>query len=147
MLTCELRKEAWFTRTFYAKWGATTLGHGVFFNDGRDGGSILVHELGHVQQFEAHMLMSLIQGICLFAIFALAGSTTTGLWAGLGCWTLGFLWMLVPSWLQSWLARGDVYRDSFHERACYAIEEMWQQTLDEKWLPPGHRISTSIKDK
>lgn len=140
ILTCELRADSWFVRIFYpAKWLGTTLGHGIFYNDGRRGGSTEVHELAHVQQFEAHMLMALIQGLCLFAIFALAGSVGTGVFAGLGCWFLGFLWMLVPSWIQAWLAKGDIYFDSFHERAAYAIEDKWAQTKDEKWLPPGHR--------
>jgi hypothetical protein len=143
VLTCDLREDSWpvtpgkWPKGFYLQkterqkgshphtWGGTTFGHAIFYGPGRRGfpedpwEPIQVHEHVHVEQFEAAMLRSALVGL----VVALGGQTTLGL----VIWCLGYVLMLVASWVTAILRGEDPYRGSHHEEAAYAIDEVYER--------------------
>lgn len=59
VLVATMKRDSWPGRTWYAKWGGTTLGHAVFLKEGVSP-RVLVHELVHVEQFESNGLCAAV---------------------------------------------------------------------------------------
>jgi hypothetical protein len=120
-LTCELKADSWPSRSWYKNWGATTLGHAIFYASGErvDGawGTVQSHEHEHVEQFEGAMCGHAALGLLLFV--ALAWVDLGAAFAvGLTVWFLGYLVFLVGGWLGALLRGEPVYRGSAHEEAA-----------------------------
>lgn len=82
VLIATMKLDSWPGRTWYAKWGGTTIGHAVILKEGM-APSVLVHELVHVEQNEANGLLA--------AVLALA----LAFWLG---WVAILVWIVLP-WL------------------------------------------------
>lgn len=121
--------DSWPARTWYRKWGGTTMGHAIFYNwYVREEGEvekfepIQVHEHVHVEQFEVWMLSSLIIGLIVQLTVGFAhGEWVTGSVLGGIIWFLGYAWMGVGGFLTAIVRGEDAYRGSAHEEAAYAI--------------------------
>lgn len=123
------RADSWPARTWYRKWGGTTMGHAIFYNwyvaeetDVDKFEPIQVHEHVHVEQYESWMLASFLVGLTVLLSLGFAHNLwMTGALLGGIIWVLGYAWVGVGGWLTA-LARGeDIYRGSVHEEAAYAI--------------------------
>jgi len=124
VLVCELRKGSWPARTWYKKWGGTTLGHGIFYNWGliRAGhwSSLQKHEHVHVEQFEAAMLSALLTSVWVSIVVAALGHGLAALVLWLLLWWSGGLLGPVGGWIAAWLRGEDPYRGSAHEESAYS---------------------------
>lgn len=125
-LTCELKPDSWPARTWYRNWGATTLGHAIFYASGErpaDGwGGVQRHEHVHVEQFEGAMAAHALLGLLLF--LALVGvSPAAAIACGLSVWMLGWLVFLLGGWTAALLRGEQAYRGSAHEEAARGHED------------------------
>jgi hypothetical protein len=122
-LTCELKPASWPDRTWYARWGASTLGHAIFYGarirtDGEWVG-VQAHEHIHVEQYEGTMAAHALLGLLVFgAVFA--SSPLAATLVGLGVWFLGYLVFLMGGWLGAILRGEPAYHGSAHEKAARA---------------------------
>lgn len=123
------RSGSWPARTWYKKWGGTTMGHAILYNwyvqpnpDREDWEPIQVHEHVHVEQYQASMLSSFLIGSLVMVTLGLAHQLWgTGALVGGTVWFLGYLWMGAGGWLTALVRGEDAYRGSQHEEAAYAI--------------------------
>src|SRR5262249_29467778 len=93
-------------------WGATTFGHGIIFAwDHLDYDPIWMHELVHVEQFEAESL----QDAALLLILGLMGHW----WLGLLVAAFGVLTDVFAANITAWLRGEDAYLGSHLEEAAY----------------------------
>lgn len=129
VLTVSLREDSWPSRTWYRKWGGTTLGHAIMYAHGRRARAgerwepIQVHEHVHVEQFEAAMLKSLVVGLAV----AIMLHSIAGVMFGVAIWSTGYVAMGAANWTTAWLRGEDPYRGSHHEEAAYAIDEIYER--------------------
>ena len=123
-LVCNLRADSWPARTWYAPWGGTSLGHGIFYNArfAQAGGwsRIQAHEHVHVEQFEVAMLGSAISGAVAAAVLLGLGHPLAAWLTGLGLWWAGYLLMGLSGWTVAYLRGEPAYRGSAHEESAYA---------------------------
>jgi len=138
-LVCQLRKDSWPARSWYRHkvdgkyekradgswrtWGATTLGHAIFYGPGHAlrGAPehylrIQRHEHVHVEQCEEAMLRSFLAGV------AVAIATHHHVLAA-AIWTFGYIAMGTCGWAVAWLRGENPYRGSQHEESAYAQED------------------------
>lgn len=120
-LTCDFKPDSWPDRTWYRRWGATTLGHGIFYGSHiRKAGQwspVQAHEHVHVEQFEGTMVAHAVLGLLQAALTPLSAYA----WAiGLVTWFLGYLVFLLGGWLGALLRGESVYMGSAHEEAARA---------------------------
>jgi hypothetical protein len=119
-----LRKDSWPARTWYKRWGATTLGHGGFINYGRAGGpgtdtKIEFHEHKfHVQQFEVMQLVYFTNAVILILLNGDLGTLelVEKVFVGMvpvGSWITYFLSMVM-----SVLRGNDAYKGNIWETAA-----------------------------
>lgn len=118
VMVVELADGSWPARTWYRRWGGTAIGHGVMFGAGRAGERIWRHEKVHVDQVEAAACGSLlIAGLVLLASGSLAAAVVA--------WAVTPVAYFAGGWAAAWLRGGDAYRDSAHERAAYALDDLF----------------------
>jgi len=60
VLFVRLKKDTWFEKRFYQKWGGSTIGHAIIINERWDGDRIVLHEFAHVEQKEAYGLLGVV---------------------------------------------------------------------------------------
>lgn len=82
VLFVRLKKDSWFERKFYTKWGGSTIGHAIIINERWDRESLVLHEQAHVEQKEANGLVGLV---CALAV---------AYWAW---WLALIFWCLMPT--------------------------------------------------
>lgn len=118
-LTMEFKKDSWPTRTWYKDWGGTTFGHGIIYNyDHLDWEPIWLHELVHVEQYEAECLQNFI----VFVFCCVASYWVPWLWmVGTFQWGLGALMGAMCGYATAWLRGEDLYRGSHLEEAARAV--------------------------
>lgn len=153
-LTCQIRPgsfpvsqgrwpKGWYLhdRKTGAAWGATTLGHAIFYGPGgRDCNwpdiwtRTQAHEHVHVEQFEASMLGGFIVGVSIAVVLAVLGHHVAGLILGGLIWSMGYLVMGVGGWLTALLRGEKAYRGSQHEESAYAQTERLQRLSKGKGL-------------
>ena len=123
-LVCDLRADSWPARTWYARWGGTSLGHGIFYKAGlaKAGAwsQIQTHEHVHVEQFEVSMLGSFVSGAIACAVLLGFGHPLPATLTGLGLWWAGYLLMGASGWTVALLRGEPAYRGSAHEESAYA---------------------------
>jgi len=116
VLACDLSEGTWPARTWYAKWGGTSLGHGIFYGASPGAAErVRAHEHVHVEQFESSMFWSFVNGLWVGAV--------GHWWMGLLVWWLGYFGMAAGGWAVAWLRGEDFYRGSAHEEAARAQTE------------------------
>ena len=124
VLACNLKPGSWPARTWYARWGATTLGHGIFYNAGRaeagKWGRIQIHEHVHVEQFEVAMFGSFLSGAFTYAILSGLEHPGYAVLTWVLLWWAGYLLMGVGGWLVAFMRGEQPYRGSAHEESAYA---------------------------
>jgi len=140
VLTCELlpgslpvRKGRWpvgwylHDRKHGVPWGATTLGHGIFYGPwARESLSAdswtrtQAHEHVHVEQFEASMVSSFLVALGVVVLLVALGHFRAAAVAGCVLWSLGYLLMGVGGWLAAFFRGEPMYRGSQHEESAYA---------------------------
>lgn len=124
VLVCELRKDSWPVRTWYAKWGATTLGHGIFYShDQLRSGTwlpIQTHEHVHVEQFESYMVAAFLTSVWVSIVYAALGHWLAALVVWLLVWWLGGVVTHAGAWFAAWCRGEDPYRGSAHEESAYS---------------------------
>lgn len=109
VLIATLKLDSWPGRTWYRKWGGTTIGHAVMLKEGMPP-SVLVHELVHVEQNESN-------GICA-AVVAIAFAYWLG-WLAVLVW-VGLPWLVYLAGMLCALLRGeDAYRGNHLEEGPY----------------------------
>jgi hypothetical protein len=127
-LTCDLKPDSWPARTWYKNWGATTLGHAIFYapgiRDHADDMKVLwateqEHEHIHVEEFEGAMAAHALLGLLLF--FSLVGvNPVAAVVCGFSVWILGWGVFVMGGWLAALLRGEPVYSGSAHEEAARA---------------------------
>lgn len=127
---CELRANSWFVRVFYRRWSGTIFGHGGLLAPGVAGGDGLdnsteVHEDFHVEQFEAAMLVGLINSVVVLVMFWYLGQPINW-WFQLGIWMFAWTLSYYSTQLQAFFRGEDRYRGSSMEEAAYSITEAWE---------------------
>lgn len=124
VLVCELRPDSWPARTWYRPWGATTLGHAIFYNVGqvepKDWNSIQQHEHVHVEQFEGIALASFFFGLTTAITLATLGHGVAAFVLGTTEWWVGYLLWGACNWAVAGLRGESVYRGSSHEEGAFA---------------------------
>jgi hypothetical protein len=124
VLACDLRAASWPVWTWYKPWGATTLGHGIFYNAGcveaGKWGRIQTHEHVHVEQFEVAMFGSFFSGALACAILSGLEHPAHAVVTGLTLWWAGYLLMGVGGWLVALMRGEQPYRGSAHEESAYS---------------------------
>lgn len=111
VLFVRLRKDTWFEKRFYTKWGGSTIAHAIMINERWDNESIVTHELAHVEQNEANGLVGLV---CALAVVW---------WAW---WLALIFWFLMPTIVYTLsgcaaVLRGeDWYRGNHNEESARA---------------------------
>lgn len=124
VLTCSFKKGSWPNRTWYAKWGGTTVGHAIVYNhDQRYPGSwseVQRHEHVHVEQFEGVCASSFLVGLGVGVTVAALGHPGAGAIIGVVLWWAGYLIMGIGNYAAAWLRGEDPYRGSSHEESAYA---------------------------
>jgi len=121
-LCIEFKKDSWPMRTWYRKWGGTTLGHTIIYATGRSGKPGIVdtkierHEFVHVHQFEAMQLLSFI-----FTIWNVStGFELVSDWPLLLTYFAGAPIAYLASMIQAWLRGESPYKDNIMEESAYA---------------------------
>lgn len=128
----ELKPDSWPARTWYKKWGGTTLGHFIMFGAGRAAGArIWRHELVHVLQCEAVSVGATVLALVLVACGQYLGALIV--------WCTPYPIMGVGGWLGAWLRGLRFYRDSQHERSAYAQQYGTPQSNEEITPVTGQR--------
>jgi len=128
-LWAELRWRSWPDRVWGKRWAGVTMAHGGIFASGRSGGKGVdtkteLHELVHVEQFEARMLASFVLGLSSVVMLLFAGySGATMLWVGGSIWMVSWPLGYTASLVQAYLRGEDPYEGSYLEEAAYAIVE------------------------
>lgn len=123
VLTFELKRDSWPQRTWYAGWGGTTFGHGIMFAvDHLDWDPIWLHELVHVEQFEAECLQNTI----FFAICTLLGFW----WVGLIWWAGAPLLGVLAGYTTAWLRGEEFYMGSHLEEAARAVATCRKRNIE-----------------
>ena len=133
-LVCDLRPESWPARTWYTRWGGTTLSpHAIFYKDGlrnspgKPWAGIQVHEHVHVEQGEASCLRSFLVALGTSVLLLTLGHSWPALWAGLILWILGYPLMGIANWGTAWLRGEEPYEGSNHEESAYAQGEIFER--------------------
>lgn len=110
---------------------STTLGRTIWFQARhRDDERVQRHELIHVHQVEALLLLSLLVGL----LHGLLDYRETSAWLeGALIWCSGGVWQL-PNYLAAGLRHGwkHAYRDAEHERSAYAQTD-WNDGSKSWW--------------
>lgn len=109
VLIATMKNDSWPGRSWYRKWGGTTISHAVFIKEGMSK-NVLVHELVHVEQFEAN------------ALFAAFVACVLAYWLG---WIALLVWALMPGFVYlagmvcAALRGEDAYRGNHLEEGPY----------------------------
>jgi hypothetical protein len=150
-LTCDLKKDSWPCRTWYAykirrkkvlihpnmkakfgtyrTWAGTTLGpHAIFYGPGRRSpgiwGPVQEHEHRHCEQGEAGMVASFMYALPVF-IYSMMYHNMLWIMA-LVMWTLGYVSM-VANFFVAFLRGENLYEGSHHEEAAYDHGKVFKQ--------------------
>ncbi len=125
-LCFNLKEDSWPARTWYAKWGGTSIGHAIMFNtripqttEPLD--SLTVHELSHVKWFETVMFTSFMTAWIPFIFLGAHGHWMSACICGSIVWVTGHTLQGLGGFFVAWVLGGRAYRDSYHEQAAYAI--------------------------
>lgn len=116
----EFKENSWPMRTWYKKWGGTTLGHCGFYRP-NPVQKIKNHEAFHVLQFEAYIIKTVLQLVFLFIMLNITNFIFSFLLT-FAIFSNGYLTWL-GNWMHSWLRSKKVYKESIHEQAAYCIAE------------------------
>lgn len=109
VLRVTMREGSWPVRTWYARWGGTTIGHAVVMRESAPYSTYL-HELVHVEQCQAAGILG---------VFLALGALVGGVW-----WLAIAWWCLTPALVYAVsglaaLARGeDFYRGNVQEEGA-----------------------------
>ena len=140
-LVFNFKKGSWPNRTWYKKWGGTTLGDAIMYNHDRglDGDRIQVHEEFHQNQFRGVMLSSLITSVLLFAVLFSSTSFYLNFLVCLVLWLTGYIRWGLGNLLYALIClKGNAYRLSSHEQAAYAVDYHFQITGKKEMEETGH---------
>lgn len=108
-----MRASSWPARTWYRRWGGTTLGHFIFVKEGCE--HVLDHELVHVEQVEAHGVVGFLLGL---------GSLLAGSWVvALALWGCMHVVLYAGAAIVAWFRGEDPYRGNYLEEAAYNAEK------------------------
>jgi hypothetical protein len=134
-LVFNLKEGSWPNRTWYSRWGGTTLGNAIMYNYGRGGDNdrIQVHEEFHQKQYRGVMFSSFLTSLILFFMLI---HTATWVFSIVTCavlWNTGYLRWGLGNLLHSLISEeGNAYRNSSHEQAAYAIDAHYTATGERK---------------
>jgi len=134
VLACEMKAGSWPARTWYVQrrdengkphtWGATTLGHAIFYGVDivkvGEWSHVQEHEHVHVEQFGASMVGALVASLWVGITVAALGHWMAALVIGGLIWWSGFLQMCVGGWVVAALRGENAYRGSAHEESAYS---------------------------
>lgn len=133
-LVFNLKPDSWPMRTWYSKWGGTSIGHAIMYASHIQPDStgalhrITVHEQHHVKQFESVSFASFMTAWIPFAVLAAHDLWESAVICGLVLWLLGHTFHGVGNFFVAWLLGGRAYRDSYHEQSAYAVDFKYQRT-------------------
>lgn len=123
VLCCELKPDSWPQRTWYAAWGGTTFGHSIMFAKGHlEHPPIWVHELVHVEQFEAACVLNAM----FFVVWSLGGLW----WAGLIASALMPFANVLAAYITGWLRGEGFYAGSNLEEAARATASCRKHNIE-----------------
>ena len=131
-LWCELKPDSWPARTWYKKWGGTTLVRGGFYAPNRKGepGKIdtrtEAHEHIHIEQSESNSLY----GFLLFIYLSVF--TSVGLLTSLIIWTAAPVLIYLCAGIQAVVRGESFYKGNHYEEHAYCKDDFdLEKFLDE----------------